>query len=51
MADAIFRNATDGKPRLRYTANGAGAFLSLNRWLSERVWRGLMKSAFLKTAR
>jgi hypothetical protein len=30
MADAIFRNATDGKTRLRYTANGAGAFLSLN---------------------
>src|SRR5260221_7427497 len=39
MADAIFRNATDGKTRLRYTANGAGAFLSLNRWLRSRLAR------------
>jgi NAD(P)-dependent dehydrogenase (short-subunit alcohol dehydrogenase family) len=51
VAEAIFRAATDGQPRLRYAANGAGAFLSLNRWLPESAWRGLIKSAFFKRAR
>ena len=50
VADTIFRASTDGKPRLRYAANGARAFLSLNRLLPESLWRQMIKSSMLKTA-
>lgn len=48
VAEAIFRAATDGRSRLRYTANGAGTLLNLNRWLPEAAWRGLLQRTFLK---
>ena len=51
VADAIFRASTDGKSRLRYTANGARAFLSLNRLLPESVWRRIVRRSMPKTAR
>jgi NAD(P)-dependent dehydrogenase (short-subunit alcohol dehydrogenase family) len=51
VAKAIFRAATDEKHRLRYTANGSAAFLTLNRLLPQAAWRSLIKSAFLKPPR
>jgi len=42
VAEAIFRAATDDKPRLRYTANGAGWILALNRLLPQAAWRILV---------
>ena len=46
VAKVIFQAATDGELRLRYSANGAGSFLQLNRWLPEGAWRGLIKRTF-----
>ncbi len=48
VAHAIFRAATDGKSRLRHTANGAGTLLALNRMMPEANWRGLMRRSHMR---
>jgi NAD(P)-dependent dehydrogenase (short-subunit alcohol dehydrogenase family) len=47
VAQVIFRAATDDSPRLRYTANGSGPLILLNRLLPPSVWRGMVISNFL----
>ncbi len=47
VAETVFLAATDGKPRLRYTANGAGMLLALNRLLPQAAWRALMRRSLL----
>lgn len=51
VAEAIFRAATDKKHRLRHTANGSAALLTLNRILPQAVWRALIENAFLGSPR
>ncbi len=51
VAEVIFRAATDGSPRLRYTANGAGLFLTLNRVLPDGIWRAMMRTSFSRRPR
>jgi len=51
VADAIYRASTDGRSRLRYTANGARELLTLRRLLPDGVWRRLIKTSVLKTSR
>ena len=46
VAKAIYLAATDGKSRLRYTANGAGPLMALNRFLPAATWRALVQSSF-----
>jgi NAD(P)-dependent dehydrogenase (short-subunit alcohol dehydrogenase family) len=48
VATVIFKAATDRSARFRYAANGSGAFLALHRLLPERVWRRIVRSAFMK---
>jgi NAD(P)-dependent dehydrogenase (short-subunit alcohol dehydrogenase family) len=48
VASVIFKAANDRSARFRYTANGSGAFLALHHLLPERVWRGIVRSAFMK---
>ena len=50
VAQVIFSAATDGQPRLRYSANGAGSFLKLNRWLPEGIWRSLITRLFIDSS-
>jgi NAD(P)-dependent dehydrogenase (short-subunit alcohol dehydrogenase family) len=50
VATVILKAATDRSARLRYTANGSGAFLALHRLLPARVWHGIVRSAFLKNS-
>jgi NAD(P)-dependent dehydrogenase (short-subunit alcohol dehydrogenase family) len=47
VAEAIFRAANDRSSRLRYTANGSGPLILLNRLLPASVWRGMVVSNFL----
>jgi NAD(P)-dependent dehydrogenase (short-subunit alcohol dehydrogenase family) len=47
VAQAIFTAATDPSPRLRYTANGSGPLILLNRLLPSSVWKGMVASRFL----
>jgi len=47
VAQAIFRAASDPSARLRYTANGSGPMILLNRLLPPSVWRGMVASSFL----
>ena len=49
VAEAIYRAAVDPSPRLRYTANGSGPLILLNRLLPPSIWRGMVASSFLKT--
>jgi len=49
VARAIFRAANDRSARLRYTANGSGPLILLNRLLPPSIWRGMVASSFLKT--
>jgi len=49
VAQTIFRAATDPSSRLRYTANGSGPLILLNRLLPPSIWRGMVASSFLKT--
>jgi NAD(P)-dependent dehydrogenase (short-subunit alcohol dehydrogenase family) len=49
VAEAIFRAANDPSSRLRYTANGSGPLILLNRLLPPSVWRGMVVSSFLNT--
>jgi len=51
VAQAIFKAAGDPSARLRYTANGSGPLILLNRLLPPSVWRGMVASSFLKTGR
>jgi NAD(P)-dependent dehydrogenase (short-subunit alcohol dehydrogenase family) len=51
VAKAIFRAATDNSRRIRYTANGSAALLTLNRVLPLAVWRALIENAFLRSPR
>jgi len=48
VAQAIYRAATESSDRLRYTANGSGPLIALNRVLPASVWRRLIKSNFMK---
>ena len=48
VAQTIFRAATDLSPRLRYTANGSGPLILLNRLLPPSLWRRMVVSSFLK---
>ena len=50
-AQVVLRAAGDRRQRLRYTANGAGAFLNLNRWLPESAWRTMINKLFLAPVR
>jgi len=47
VADAIFRAASDPSARLRYTANGSGPLILLNRLLPPSLWSGMVASRFL----
>jgi NAD(P)-dependent dehydrogenase (short-subunit alcohol dehydrogenase family) len=47
VARILFTAATDGSRRFRYTANGGGIALFLNRILPERGWRALVRRVFL----
>jgi NAD(P)-dependent dehydrogenase (short-subunit alcohol dehydrogenase family) len=49
VAQAIFSAASDPSARLRYTANGSGPMILLNRLLPPSVWRGMVASSFLGT--
>lgn len=49
VALVVFKAAADPSARLRYTANGAGRYLLMNRLLPDGVWRGMVASAFLGT--
>ena len=49
VAQAIFKAATDLSARLRYTANGSGPLIMLNRLLPPSVWRSMVASSLLKT--
>jgi NAD(P)-dependent dehydrogenase (short-subunit alcohol dehydrogenase family) len=49
VAQAIFRAASDPSARLRYTANGSGPMILLNRLLPPSVWRSMVASSFLET--
>jgi NAD(P)-dependent dehydrogenase (short-subunit alcohol dehydrogenase family) len=51
VARAIFRAANDPSARLRYTANGSGPMILLNRVLPPSVWRNMVASNFLKASR
>lgn len=46
-AQAIYKAATDGSARLRYTANGAGMLLGMNRYLPTGAWRRLIHNALV----
>jgi NAD(P)-dependent dehydrogenase (short-subunit alcohol dehydrogenase family) len=49
VAQAIFRAANDPSTRLRYTANGSGPLILLNRLLPPSIWRAMVAASFLKT--
>jgi NAD(P)-dependent dehydrogenase (short-subunit alcohol dehydrogenase family) len=49
VARAIYTAANDLSARLRYTANGSGPLILLNRLLPPPVWRNMVASTFLKT--
>jgi len=51
VARTILRAANDRSARLRYTANGSGPLILLNRFLPSSVWRGVITSSFLKGSR
>ncbi|HUO11313.1 MAG TPA: SDR family oxidoreductase [Caulobacteraceae bacterium] len=46
-AKTIYRAATDGAARLRYTANGAGMLLWMHRNLPTSAWRRLIRNALV----
>lgn len=46
-AEVIYKAATDGGSRLRYTANGAGMLLRMNRYLPVGAWRRLIRNALV----
>ena len=48
VAKVIFKAATDGQARLRYSANGAAPLLWLNRPLPPSFLHGLLRQAFIK---
>ncbi len=48
VAQAIYKAATDPSARLRYTANGSGPLILLNRLLPSWLWRSMVASSFLK---
>jgi NAD(P)-dependent dehydrogenase (short-subunit alcohol dehydrogenase family) len=50
VAQTIFRAASDPSARLRYTANGSGPLILLNRLLPASVWRSMVASSFLRTS-
>ena len=47
VAQAIYKAATDDNDRLRYTANGSGPLILLNRLLPHPVWRAIVVENFL----
>jgi len=51
VAQTILRAANDRSARLRYTANGSGPLILLNRLLPPSVWRAMVASSFLKIKR
>jgi NAD(P)-dependent dehydrogenase (short-subunit alcohol dehydrogenase family) len=47
VASVIFKAAIDRSARFRYAANGSGVFLALHRFLPARLWRGIVRAAFM----
>jgi NAD(P)-dependent dehydrogenase (short-subunit alcohol dehydrogenase family) len=47
VAQAIYRAVTDRSSRLRYTANGSGPLILLNRLLPYKAWRAIIAANFL----
>lgn len=50
VAEAVYRAATDGSARLRYTVNG-GLILALGRLLPDAVWRSLLGAGMTRRPR
>ena len=51
VAQAISKAATDDNDGLRYTANGSGPMILLNRLLPHKVWRSVIAANFLGAVR
>jgi short-subunit dehydrogenase len=51
VAEAIYKAATDGSSRLRYSANGAALLLWLNRFLPSAVFHRFLRGLFMPAPR